>query len=222
MIEDSLKTRRHVIEYSKDKIPTKKEIDEILKNGYRLSSSKQNSFPWKVFVLGPNKERSDYLQALTEGNKIDTDGELPPGTTYWANPNLFHISTAPYTLIITGRLAPPNKYHQMQIKKHGNHWEFDKLERMQPCGKAFAVEVGILATTITGSAIDRGWDCSYCVCFPKDMDQYVKFPYIEYRPFLIMTIGKGIKFKADVYKKSSMDMDVRPNFEEIFQYVDGE
>jgi hypothetical protein len=220
VIQDSLKSRRHVIEYSKDIVPTKNEVKEILEIGYSLSSSKQNSFPYKVSILGTDYARSEYLLALAEGNKIDTDGELPEGTTYWANPCLFHLGTAPYTLIISPRLAPPNAYHQMQIEKHGNHWEFDKKDRMTDCGKAFSVEVGILATTITGAAIDRGWDCAYCVCFPSDINQYVKFPYVDYCPYLILTLGKATKYKADFYKKESIAMDIRPSFEEIFKFVD--
>jgi hypothetical protein len=220
MIEDSLKSRRHVIEYSKKIIPTKEEIEEILRVGYSLSSSKQNSFPYKVSILGTDYKRSEHLLALAEGNKVNTDGELPEGTRYWANPCLFHLASAAYTLIISPRLAPPNKYHQMQIEKHGNHWEFDKEERMGPCGKAFSLEVGILATTITGAAIDRGWDAAYCVCFPKDLKQYIKFPYVDYNPYLIVTLGKAIKYKADYYKAESMSIDVRPDFKEIFHFVD--
>lgn len=220
MIEDSLKNRKHVIEYSKKIIPTKNEVKEILQIGYGLSSSKQNSFPYKVSILGTDYHRSEHLLALAEGNKINTDGELPKNTIYWANPCLFHLATAPYTLIISPRLASPNAYHKMQIEKHGNHWEFDKKERMEHCGKAFSIEVGILATTITGAAIDRGWDCAYCVCFPGDIHQYVKFPYVDYIPYLILTLGKAIKYKADFYTPESISMDIRPNFEEIFQFVD--
>ena len=221
MIEDSLKKRKHVIEYSRDIIPSKTDIENILKIGYQLSSSKQNSFPYKVFVLGPDQKRSKILQSLTETQKIDFDGELDDTAIYCHNPNLLHISTAPYTLIFTHRLSPPNAYYQMQINKHGTEWEFDKVEYMEQCRSAYAIEVGILATTITGAAMDRGWDSSYCVCFP-DVEGWGDFPYVEYTPFLIQTIGKGIKFRKDVYRRSSMHMDTRPSFGTIFEFVEGE
>lgn len=220
MIEDSLSKRRHVIEYSKEIIPSKDEIEEILRVGYKLASSKQNAFPFKIFVLGPDSKRSKHLHELTEGHKIKTDGDLPADASYFPNPNLLHIKTSPYTLIITPRLSPPNAYHKIQIEKHGNNWEFDKIDRIKPCGKAFSLEVGIIATTITGAAIDRGWDSAYCVCFPKKMDQWFHFPYVEYAPYLIQTIGKADKFKQDYYSKASLELDTRPNFETIFNFVD--
>lgn len=222
MIEDSLKRRQHVIEYSKEIFPTKKELQEILKIGYSLSSSKQNSFPFKVSVLDTNYTRSEHLLGLAEGKKIDMDGEIPKEATYTPNPNLYHLASAPYTLIFSPRLAPPNLYHQAQIKKHGTFWEFDKLDKMNQGSRVFAVEVGILATTITGAAIDKGWDTSYCVCFPNQMDQYKKFPYVDHMPFLIMTLGKATKYKRDFYGSESIALDVRPNFDEIFTFVDGD
>lgn len=221
MIEDSLKKRKHVIEYSSKIIPAKTDIENILKVGYELASSKQNSFPYKVFVLGPDKKRSQILQSMTENQKIDFDGELDDTATYVSNPNLMHISTAPYTLIFTHRLSPPNAYYQLQIDMHDTEWEFDKVEYLKRCRSAYAIEVGILATTITGAAMDRGWDSSYCVCFPS-LQGWGNFPYVEYTPFLIQTIGRGIKFRKDVYRESSMRMDTRPSFETIFEFVEGE
>lgn len=223
MIEESLKSRRHVIEYSKDIIPTQVEVEEILQIGYSLASSKQNVFPYKVFILGPNDNRSTLLHKMCEGKKIYQDDKVKtPDAEYCANPNLFHIFSAPYTLIVTPRLAPPNELYQKEIKKHGNYWEFDKVEALKSSGNAFSVEVGILATTITGAAIDRGWDSSYCVCFPKKINEWHNFPYIKFAPYLIQTIGKGIKFKKDVFSKEKIDLDVRPNFKEIFNFVDGD
>jgi len=38
----------------------------------------------------------------------------------------------------------------------------------------------------------------------------------------ILSIGKGIKFRKDVYRRSSMHMDTRPSFGTIFEFVEGE
>ena len=229
MIQDSLKNRKHVIEYCKigmnnnnyeEIIPTEQQVEEILKVGYSLASSKQNSFPYKVAVLGTDYKRSEHLQKLCEGKKIDKDGDLPPGATYIPNPNLYHLGTAAWTLIITPRMAAPNKYQAIQLDKHGSHWEYDTVEKQESCKEAFAVEVGILATTITGAAMDQGWNCAYNVCFPKKIEKYKDFPYVDYPPYLIITLGKALKFKKDVFKPESIAADTRPRFDEIFTLVD--
>ena len=229
MIQDSLKNKKHVIEYCKigmnnnnyeEIIPTQQQVVEILKVGYSLASSKQNSFPYKVAVLGTDYKRSEHLQKLCEGRKIDKDGELPPGATYIPNPNLYHLGTAAWTLIITPRMAAPNKYQAIQLDKHGSHWEYDTVEKQESCKQAFAVEVGILATTITGAAMDQGWNCAYNVCFPYQIEKYKDFPYVDYRPYLIITLGKALKFKKDVFKPESLAADTRPGFDEIFTLVD--
>ena len=69
-ITDSLEKRAHVVHYKTDDIPTKDEIERILKIGYPLASSKQNAFPYKVWILGPNAERSEKLYQMTEQNKL--------------------------------------------------------------------------------------------------------------------------------------------------------
>ena len=229
MIQDSLKNKKHVIAYCKighgkgkfeQIIPTQQQVVEILKVGYSLASSKQNAFPYKVAVLGTDYKRSEHLQKLCEDKKIDKDGDLPSGATYVPNPNLYHLGTAAWTLIITPRMAAPNKYQAIQLDKHGSHWEYDTVEKQESCKEAFAVEVGILATTITGAAMDQGWNCAYNVCFPKKIEKYKDFPYVDYAPYLIITLGKALKFKKDVFKPESIAADTRPGFDEIFTLVD--
>ena len=51
-ITDSLKRRAHVVHYKKDIIPTKSQIEEMLRIGYPLATSKQKAFPYKAYVLG--------------------------------------------------------------------------------------------------------------------------------------------------------------------------
>ena len=107
MIEDSLGKRKHVVHYNDKIIPTKSEVEEILKIGYSLSTSKQKAFAYKFWVLGPNAKRSEQLWNIAEGRKIDVDYEAYGTTTkspeYNANPGLFHIKSAPWTFIITPR-----------------------------------------------------------------------------------------------------------------------
>src|SRR6056300_362131 len=101
MIEESLKNRAHVVDYDEEIIPSLEEVQEILKTGYSLVTSKQKGYPYKCYVLSPNKERSKLLWQFCEGDKIKIDKEagLDTDEIYRANEGLFHIRSAPWTLI---------------------------------------------------------------------------------------------------------------------------
>ena len=222
-ITDSLKRRAHVIHYKKDIIPTRSQIEEILRIGYPLATSKQKAFPYKAYVLGPNEERSKILYDLCEGNKVEFDGDVEQkGFKYRANPNLFHLATAPWTLIFTPRVAPGNQFAQEQCAKTGTRWEMGD-ESFLPYGReSWAIEVGMIAKTITGAVLDAGWDTSYNICFPKDVSKWPKnyFSFIKHMPYLIQTIGKAELYKWQNMKPESLKKDTCPPFEDIFKFID--
>ena len=223
-ITKALERRAHVVNYKTnvEDIPTRSEIEEILRIGYPLATSKQNAFPYKAHVLGPNKERSETLLKLCEGNKIKFDGDV--GEKYHANPNLFHIATAPWTLIFTPRVAPGNQFAQEQCEKTGTRWEMGE-EWFIPHGReSWSIEVGMIAKTITGAVLDNGWDTSYNICFPKKLSEWVTeedhFKSIKYFPYLIQTIGRSELYKWQNMKPINLAKDTRPPFKDIFSFED--
>ena len=224
-ITDSLKKRAHVVHYKKDIIPTRSQIEEILRIGYPLATSKQKAFPYKAYVLGPNEERSKMLYNLCEGNKIDFDGDV--GEKYHANPNLYHLKSAPWTLIFTPRVAPGNQFAQEQCAKTGTRWEMGE-ESFIPHGReSWSIEVGMIAKTITGAVLDTGWDTSYCICFPKQVIKWhtntkFYFNFVKYMPYLIQTIGKADLYKWQNMSEDSLKKDTCPPFEDIFSFEDDE
>jgi len=219
-ITESLEKRAHVVHYSK-LVPTKDEILAILKKGYPLATSKQNAFPYKVWILGPNKERSNKLYQMTEQNKIDFDGDV--GEKYHANPNLFHVKSAPWTLIITPRVAPPNPFAKEQCEKTGTMWEMGEEDFIPRGRESWGIEVGMVAKTITGAVMDAGLDTSYCICFPKHIEQWEvagHFPFIKYFPYLIQTIGKAELYKWQNMSEDGLKKDTRAPFDDVFEFVD--
>src|SRR6056300_590225 len=222
-ITDSLKRRAHVVNYKKDIIPTRSKIEKILRIGYPLATSKQKAFPYKAYVLGPNEERSKMLYDLCEYNKVEFDGDV--GEKYHANPNLYHISSAPWTLIFTPRVAPGNEFAQEQCAKTGTKWEMGD-ESFIPRGReSWSIEVGMIAKTITGAVLDAGWDTSYCICFPKQVEKWKVntknyFDFIKYMPYLIQTIGRSELYKWQNMKPESLAKDTQPPFEDIFSFED--
>ena len=223
MIEDSLSKRKHVMHYDTEIIPTESEIKEILEIGYSLATSKAKAYPYKFYVLGPNAERSMSLWNLAEGNKIQVDINAlgPTGAVYRSNPGLLHLVTAPYTMIVTPRTTKPNEYYRKTFRYTNSHWQLDDPEFVNKNNReACAIEIGMIAKTITGAALDRGWDTSYNVCFPKPLEQWVDFPYLDFSPALMQTIGKGKNYFYEVIPNSWAADNVAPPFEDVFQFVD--
>lgn len=223
MIEDSLSARKHVVDYDTEIVPNRQEIEEILRTAYPLVTSKQKAYPYKFYVLGPDKERSSKIWNLAEGNKIAVDlkeiGEA--GEDYLANEGLFHMNSAPWTLIVTPRIAPPNKFYRRAFDDHKSYWQLEDPEFINKNNReSMAIEVGMLAKAITGAALDRGWDTSYNICFLKDMKYWKDFPYLQYRPTLIQTIGKGKKYLYETLTPLDQEQNQDPPFEDIFEFVD--
>jgi hypothetical protein len=225
MIEDSLGKRKHVVDYDTEVIPTENEIEEILRTAYPLVTSKQKAYPYKFYVLGPNKKRSNRIWNLAEGNKINVDTEAygDAGDAYVANPGLFHMVSAPWTLIVTPRIAPPNPYYRRSFDNTKSLWQLEDSEFINKNNReSMAIEVGMLAKAITGAALDRGWDTSYNICFIKDMEYWNDFPYLKYRPTLIQTLGKGKKYLYETLTQQDQKDNTDPLFETIFEFVDRE
>lgn len=222
-ITDSLKNRKHVVDYDTNIIPRKETIEEILKTAYPLVTSKQKAYPYQTFVLGPNAERSRKLWNLCEGNKIDTDVKADMGDPkkHTENPGLYHMRSAPWTLITTPRLAPPNKFHKWKFEESDSLWELEDPKFIDKRNReSCAVEIGMLAKAITGATLDRGWDTSYNVCFPSNIEAWKDFPFIKFYPTLMQTIGKGVYFKWQTMKPETRKLDTDPAFEDIFKFVD--
>jgi hypothetical protein len=219
-IVESLSKRAHVVHYKTnvEDIPTKSEIEEILRIGYPLATSKQNAFPYQCHVLGPNLKRSENIYQMCEMNKIVFD--IDTEKNYNANPYLFHVRTAPWILIWTPRLAPPNQFNKESIEETGTMWEFDDEQRHKDGKdeKSYAIEVGMIAKILTGVILDKGYDTSYTSCFPHKIKRWLKYPFIKYTPFLIQTIGKSKLYKWQNMKPENLKKDTCPPFEDIFTF----
>ena len=236
-IEDSLSKRKHVWHYDTKIIPTKEEVTEILKVGYSLVTSKQKAHAYKFWVLGPNAQRSKILWNIAEGRKFDIDKEAY-GTTentegYTENVGLYHIRSAPWTFLITPRLAPLNPHFKHNYELAKSKWQLEDYEFVNTKHReSNAVDVGMIAKTITGAALDRGWDVCYNVCFYNDKKAWPKdMPFISgnngFRPVLMMTLGKGKKYyyerlRKDGTLKNDPKYNYKPPFEDIFEFVDKE
>lgn len=234
-IEDSLGKRKHVIHYDTEIIPTKAEVEEILRIGYSLATSKQKAYAYKFWILGPDKTRSEMLWNMAEGRKIDVDYDAYGTTTqseeYNENAGLYHIRSAPWTFIVTPRQAPPNPHYRYHFDKRNSLWQLEDWEFVNTKNReSNAIDVGMVAKAITGAALDRNWDVSYNICFHNDKKKWpASLPFVSgdwgFRPVLMMTLGKGKVYYYERLKKDgSLAGDPMyncdPPFETIFEFFD--
>lgn len=235
MIEDSLGKRKHVMHYDTEVIPTKEEVEEILKIGYSLATSKQKAYAYKFWILGPDKERSKTLWEIAEGRKINVDEEAYGTTTeskeYNENPGLYHLRSAPWTFIITPRTSSPNPHFRYHFDVTKSKWQLEDHNFVNTRNReSNAIEVGMVAKAITGAALDRGWDVSYNICFHNEKKMWPEsLPFVSsdwgFRPVLMMTLGKGKKYFYERLKEDgSLAWDPKyntdPDFETIFEFID--
>ena len=222
-VADTFKKRAHVVHYKKDIVPTRSQIEEILRTAFPLVTSKQKGYPYQVHVLGPNSERSRKLWNLCENNKIDTDVKANMGDAkmYRSNHGLYHMRSAPWTLITTPMTRNANPFHKAKFKEADSLWElgnptFVNEENRESC----AVEIGMLAKAITGVTLERGWDTSYNICFPHMKHKWHDFPFIRYTPTLMQTIGKADVYKWQQLTEEERKLDTDISFEKMFKFED--
>jgi len=236
LVEDIFSKRKHVVHYDDKIIPTRAEVEEILKVGYSLATSKQKAYAYKFWILGPNKERSHMLWEMAEGRKIDVDYEAYGTTTedkkYVANPALFHLKSSPWTFLITPRTSSPNPHFRYAFDTAGSKWQLEDRDFVNTKNReSNAIDVGMVAKTITGAALEKGWDVSYNICFQNDKSKWPKsLPFISdhaegFRPVMMMTLGKAKKYYyerlvSDGTIANDPKYNTDPPFETIFEFWD--
>jgi|TARA_B100001093_G_scaffold516605_1_gene595800 hypothetical protein len=222
MIENTFEKRKHVLHYDTKNIPTKEQITDILSKGIPLTTSKQKSFAFKAFVLGPNSVRSNKLLYLCEKNKIKKDHQgfkaLP---SHNPNSGLFHVGSAPWTLIWTPRVSSPNPHYKKTFDETKSHWQMDEAfyvdneNRMQ-----VSIEAAMMAKIIEGLCLDSGWDSSFCLCYTAHIPTWKSIvPDIEFSPIVIQTIGIAKEYYWKTLTPEQSINNTNPTIEDLFKFV---
>lgn len=221
MIENTFKKRKHVLHYDTKDIPTQEQITDILSKGMPLATSKQKAFAFKAFVLGPDLIRSNKLLYLCEGENIEMNRKIG-GRNLPSNPNpgLFHLATAPYTLIWTPRLVNPNTHYKKKFMKTKGAWEMNNSSSLLNCETQISIEIGMMSKMVMGVALDSGLDSSFCLCYSRKLSDWKPFiPQIEFSPTLIQTIGKANSYYWEILEPEESIDNTNPKVEDLFEII---
>ena len=222
MIENTFEKRKHVLHYDTKDIPTQEQITDILSKGMPLATSKQKSFAFKAFVLGPDLTRSNKLLTACEGKNIEMNRKIVEGEfSSDPNPGLFHLATAPYTLIWTPRLSSPNPHYKKTFAVSKSHWQMDEIHYVNQENRIqVSIEAAMMAKMIEGVALDSGWDSSFCLCYSNKLSDWKPFiPQIEFSPIVIQTIGKAKEYYWQTLSPEESINNTNPTIEDLFKFV---
>lgn len=221
MIENTFKKRKHVLHYDTKDIPTQEQITDILSKAIPLTTSKQKAFAFKAFVLGPDLARSNKLLTACEASNTEMNGKLGErNLPSNPNPGLYHLATAPYTLIWTPRLVNPNTHYKKKFMKKKGAWEMNNSSSLLKCETQIAIEIGMMSKMIMGVALDSGLDSSFCLCYSRKLSDWKPFiPQIEFSPTIIQTIGKAKSYYWEILTPEESIDNTNPTIEDLFKFV---
>lgn len=228
--------------WDQERIPSKELIDNLIETTFEVAPSKQNLFPFKIHILGPENEK-DILTVgkicalFKQGSVNQWQMEEEP------HPN----HKAPWVLIFELRKCEPNDF----VIKHGMKYEggykrftqIDERFRGPTNTKLACIEVGMFLKILAGQCLENDLQISYIKSFPEwnwqpQHEKYRKdtnkgsgidwsvLPYIKEMPIIVAQIG----FKADIDDILATNIDnpnlpldergaeIKPLLEDIIEY----
>ena len=223
----NFKNYKYALEYDTDYNIDPRFIKKALKAAWLETPSKNNFMPYRVHVLGPEfaKEKEE-LYWLCLGNETKANGNIitdreqlkqyqermypSDGQASYRN-----IITAPYVLIFTQRVEDkPNEFQQQLVNKGYIYEQMatDGVKKENARKNAY-LEIGMFSTNFAGICLNNGIDISHTLCLPGDKKDWPNeyFSFLDSHPMLIMTVGKGLTYRA----ASDQAIDPKPDFDRI-------
>ena len=223
----NFKNYKYALEYDTDYNILPRVIQQALKASWLETPSKNNFMPYKVHVLGPEfaKEKEE-MYWLCLGNETKANGNIITDREQLRQYNQTHdlpfydnIRSAEYVLIFTQRVETmPNQLQQRLID---NGYVYEQMatdgSKKEGARKNAYLEIGMFSTNFAGICLNNGIDISYTLCFPGDLKDWPQdhFSFLDGHPMLIMTIGKGSRYRL----ASDQSMDPKPDFDCIVNIV---
>jgi len=233
MWEDLIKKRRQVrAAWDNEKIPSKEEVNTLLKKCLELTPSKNNLQPFKIHVIGPdNKKELDIITGICALHKTGSVAkyELEMDT----NTDLgLHYKRPPYTLLFTVRLANDNQFTAEHENRHKQtnidvgrtDKRFSQSDpntfRRTANRNLASLEVGMFIMSLTALALEKGLSVSFIQSWPiwdwderenkyiveknKYGKQWSELPWVKEAPLHVLQLGYKADFD-DPLKTNSTD-----------------
>lgn len=221
MIYDTLKNRRFVKKYDNTADIPETLIDALLRKTWEVTPSKNNFMAYTVHVIGQGPDNQKYKDATyinclgneARGDNVDINNIIAQRYSTYL-PNYSNILSCSYLLIFTMRLeTEPSPMIQWSVNR-GHVFEAldeSKLDHLIPVS---AFEIGLFVDAFGAMCLENDLDVSVIGCFSKDLTTWKDLPFINRKPVMTMTVGKGQE-----YLPRPRSHDLRPNYERIVNFV---
>ena len=244
-IFDTMEKRHHVYEYHDKDIPDEK-VKELLWKAWKISPSKHNFMPYKVSVIGPNRQREkskmwkkcqyNHKRAEAVGAKLPRENldvnpyaDNPEEYTFNTNPAYNHVKHNSHLLIFSARICKLNGYLKHVVAKEGHYAEQCEKSEVTNLRVSSSFEASLFAANLTALCIEQGIDVSYNLCFPGRKEEWKNMPYLWYdkekkyaRVFANMSLGYGKYYRHQWLKKVKPNighLDLKPEVDEVIEWV---
>lgn len=216
-----LQNYRYVMEYDTDTKIDPKIIQSVFEEAVLTTPSKQNMMPYKVHVIGPQQQHLKELISKKSRRKQDNANDEKSKALRSPTYQTDNIITAPYVLLFTQRVETnPSKIYQDLMSKGFN---FEQTDTKNP-NKAKAIsliETGMFAHSISNLFLQHDLNISYTQCFGEKLSDWSEpeFSFLEMPVSLVMTVGKGKIFRRQFYPTLTFDIDHKPDWTDIVNFV---
>jgi len=246
-VEDLLKKRRQIREtWDPEKIPSKELINDLLSKAFDLAPSKQNLYPFKIHVIGPENYKEKVLLGSicalwkkASVNNWENDAAIGLNNTH---------KEAPWNLIFELRQAKHNnftsfhsRHYEKEFKNAGRtrFMQIDSRFRLTANINLACVEVGLYTQVLASLCLEKGLDISYIKSFPEWVWQkkqavwdkgppgevgndWSVFPWITEMPILVVQIGYSVKDMKDTqsteFKLGTVREENKPDLKDLIEY----
>lgn len=188
MIEDLYKKRIHVKEYNDTPIDHDM-IKDLLEKTYELVPSKQLIVPYKIEVLGPDREKEKKIFQEFCMNETGKNSPMASVRDRKSVAGTLQLD-APYVLLFTTRKIQDYNDAVRSMLERG--MGFNAIRKPHHATHTLFVEIGMFAMILTGLCLEKGLGTSYSMCLPsknaqswKDINHIIKAPIVAFA----MSIG---------------------------------
>jgi|SRR6056300_1128976 hypothetical protein len=199
MIENVLKKRKQVRIFDTEKAPNIELVKTIIIKAFEVSASKQNFYPYNVFVLHKPEDRKTFWEIT----KSAPGGE-----------GNYNVETAPYHLIFTRR-TPTTHPDPIMKERMAKGLVYPIMNKDSKEDHRVSIEVGMFAKVLTTLALENNIDVSYQLCFPDwdgESHKWEKFSFIQENVLFCMQLGYDSK-------KMNNEREKKPIIEKVIKWI---
>jgi len=220
MLEETLKKRWHERYFNKT-IPEKSLIQEILQKTFELCPSKQLVFPYKIEVLGPDRERDkkrfrDFCAIHTSLSAKEHQDDHKSKVLQYNSGSGTAALDAPYVLLFTSRQIDSNEVSEENwdriVSGRGGYFTTVTPHFVSDTN---LIEVGMFSMILTALCIENDLRIGYCLCMPgrkyKQWDQVSDIT----KGKVLFSLGIGYSDSVGPSKPVLRGREHRPPFENV-------